>query len=113
MLAETFTDPREHLDAALAFLLQDRVFNMHQLRFMTRAAAESETGQIKSEYLWGHIVRDGASVVASALCTSRAGIFISPHDTAYTRELIAGFPSTSPVQHIIAERETAWRGGWD
>jgi hypothetical protein len=102
MRAELFADPRDHLNAALAFVLQERVFNIHQLRFMTRAAAEFEAGQIKSEHLWGRIVRNGTSVVASALCTSRAGIFISPHDTAYTHELIAGFPGTSPVQHIIA-----------
>jgi ribosomal protein S18 acetylase RimI-like enzyme len=103
------TDPREHLRLAEAFLMQDRVFNMHQLRFLTRAAADWEAGASKSEYRWGTVVTHAAGVVASALCTSRAGVFVSPHDGAYTQALVDGFSNEHPARDVIAHGETAWR----
>ncbi len=74
-----FEDPRAHLAAAETFLLQERVFNMHQLRILSAAAQDVAAFGHTKDVTGGIVITsESGQVCFSALLTSRRGLFVSP-----------------------------------
>jgi predicted GNAT family acetyltransferase len=102
-------DLREHVARCEAFLLQDRVFNMHQLRIGLRAVAQLNANATEPEALWGVSVTQGETVVACAIYTSREALFVSPHAPEATPALIAAVPRDAHVADVVGYASAAWQ----
>jgi FR47-like protein len=102
-------NPRLHLECARAFLLRDPVFNMHQLRLATRAAAQFESGEEPPDVLWGITVEREGEVVAAAIYTARKALLLSPHAADATDALLRAIPPDTPIPDLVGKSESVWR----
>jgi predicted GNAT family acetyltransferase len=102
-------NPRLHLERARAFLLRDPVFNMHQLRLTTRAAAQFESDEEPPDALWGITVEREGEVVAAAIYTARKALLVSPHEADATDALLRAIPPDTPIPDLVGKSESAWR----
>jgi predicted GNAT family acetyltransferase len=102
-------DLREHFGRCEAFLLQDRVFNMHQMRIGLRAVAQLNANAAEPEALWGVSVTQGETVVASAIYTARQALFVSPHTPEATPALLSALPLEARVADVVGYASAAWQ----
>jgi hypothetical protein len=108
-LATFHADLRDHFARCETFLLQHRVFNMHQLRIGLRTVAQLKENATKPEALWGISVAQGETVVASALYTARRALFVSPHAASATQALIGAIPHDAYVTDVVGFSSAAWQ----
>ena len=105
--AHFHSNVRDYLERARGFLLQDRVFNMHQLRISTRSVEQVSKGDA-GDVLWGITVETSCEVVAAAMFTKRHALFVSPHAAAATSALVAAIPKEVSILDVVGQSDAAW-----
>ncbi len=89
------------------FLLGDPVFNMHQLRLLSRAAEQVATGQ-ESDALWGIEVEYSGKTCCAATYSRRGALFVSPHHEEAKAALLSAIPAGINIFDVVAKSDAAW-----
>ena len=105
--ADFHDDVRAFRERTRHFLLRDPVFNMHQLRLLSRAVEQISDG-IESDALWGIEVQHRGETVCAATFSRRGALLVSPHPAEAKDALRSAIPAGIEISDVVGQSDAAW-----